>query len=167
VRVAASLKNRTAPANVIVQRLANASSSDRLAGALTALGRVVKTIFILRYLSDRALRHRVQLQLNRGEARHELVGRCLFFANRGEFRSGDAEEIMNKASCLSLLSNAVLVWNTLRITEIVNQLRAAGHPIGNQDIARVSPLIHAHLIPNGTYRFGDEEESQPTYAAAS
>ena len=33
VRVAASLKNRTAPANVIVQRLGNASSSDRLGAA--------------------------------------------------------------------------------------------------------------------------------------
>ena len=59
--------------------------------------------------ADPELRYRVQLQLNRGEARHELVGRCLFFANRGEFRSGDAEEIMNKASSHSLLSNAVLV----------------------------------------------------------
>ena len=167
VRVAASLKNRTAPANVIVQRLANASSSDRLAGALTALGRIVKTIFVLRYLSDPQLRYRVQLQLNRGEARHELAGRCLFFANRGEFRSGDAEEIMNKASSLSLLSNAVLVWNTLRITEIVNQLRAAGHTITDQDLARVSPLMHAHVIPNGTYRFSDEEEPERMYAAAS
>ena len=167
VRVAASLKNRTAPANVIVQRLANASSSDRLAGALTALGRIVKTIFVLRYLSNPELRYRVQLQLNRGEARHELAGRCLFFANRGEFRSGDAEEIMNKASCLSLLSNAVLVWNTLRITEIVNQLRAAGHTIADQDLARVSPLMHTHVIPNGTYRFSDEEEPERMYAAAS
>jgi TnpA family transposase len=167
VRVAASLKNRTAPANVIVQRLANASSSDRLASALTALGRVVKTIFILRYLSDPDLRHRVQLQLNRGEARHELVGRCLFFANRGEFRSGDAEEIMNKASCLSLLSNAVLVWNTLRIAEIVNQLRVAGHAIADQDLARVSPLMHSHVIPNGTYRFSDAEEPGGVFAAAS
>jgi TnpA family transposase len=167
VRVAASLKNRTAPANVIVQRLANSSSSDRLARALTALGRVVKTIFILRYLADADLRSHVQLQLNRGEARHELVGRCLFFANRGEFRSGDAEEIMNKASCLSLLSNAVLVWNTLRMTEIINQLRAAGHEIADRDLARVSPIMHAHVIPNGTYRFGDEEESGRLYAAAS
>ena len=167
VRVAASLKNRTAPANVIVQRLVNASSADRLAGALTALGRVVKTIFILRYLSDAPLRHRVQLQLNRGEARHELVARCLFFANRGEFRTGDAEEIMNKASCLSLLSNAVLVWNTLRIAEIVNQLRATGHAVADHDLARVSPLMHAHVIPNGTYRFADEEEPGRMYAAAS
>jgi TnpA family transposase len=43
----------------------------------------------------------------------------LFFANRGEFRSGDYEEIMNKASCLSLLSNAVLVWNTMAIMKII------------------------------------------------
>jgi TnpA family transposase len=131
--VAASLKNRTAPPNAIVQRLANSSSSDRLAAALTALGRVVKTIYILRYLSDPELRQRVQLHLNRGEARHELVGRCLFFANRGEFRSGDTEEILNKASYLSLLSNAVLVWNTLRIAEIVEPLRAAGHETADQD----------------------------------
>jgi TnpA family transposase len=107
------------------------------------------------------------LQLNRGEARHELVGRCLFFADRGEFRSGDAEEIMNKASCLSLLSNAVLVWNTLRIAEIVNQLRAEGNAIADQDLARASPLMHGHVIPNGTYRFADEEERRPIYAAAS
>jgi TnpA family transposase len=167
VRVAASLKNRTAPANVIVQRLANSSSSDRLAGALTALGRVVKTVFILRYLSDPELRHRVQLQLNRGEARHELAGRCLFFANRGEFRTGDAEEIMNKASCLALLSNAVLVWNTLRIAEIINQLRAAGHEIADQDLARVSPIMHRHVMPNGTYHFGDEEAPPPMYAAVN
>jgi len=114
---------------------------------------VVKAIFILRYLSDQDLNHRVQLQLNRGEARHELVGRCLLFANCGEFRSGDAEELMNKASCLSLLSNAVLVWNTLRIAEVVDQLRAAGHTIAHEDLARVSPLMHAHVIPNGTYLF--------------
>jgi hypothetical protein len=44
----------------------------------------------------------------------------------------------------------VLVWNTLRITEIVNQLRAAGHTIADQDLARVSPLMHTHVIPNGT-----------------
>jgi len=70
-------------------------------------------------------------------------------------------------SSLSLLSNAVLVWNTLRITEIVNQLRAAGHTIADQDLARVSPLMHTHVIPNGTYRFSDEEEPERMHAAAS
>ena len=56
-----------------------------------------------------------------------------------------------KASCLSLLSNAVLVWNTVHIARIVDQLRAAGHAVQDDDLARVSPLAHAHVIPNGSY----------------
>lgn len=153
VRVTASLKNRTAPANVIIQRLANSSPSDRLAKALTALGRAIKTIYILRYIHDEPLRSRVQLQLNRGESRHDLVARCLFFANRGEFRTGDLEEIMNKASCLSLLSNAVLVWNTIHMGQIVDRLRAAGEEVLDAHLAHISPLAFGHIIPNGTYWF--------------
>jgi hypothetical protein len=64
---------------------------------------------------------------------------------------GDYEEVMNKASCLSLLSNVVLVWNTVHIAGIVDQLRAAGHEMKDEDLARVSPLAHAHVIPNGSY----------------
>jgi hypothetical protein len=77
----------------------------------------------------------------------------LFFANRGEFRSGDYEEIMNKASCLTLLSNAVLVWNTMAIMKTVTELRAAGETILDEDLTRISPLMHQHVIPNGTYHF--------------
>jgi Tn3 transposase DDE domain-containing protein len=51
-----------------------------------------------------------------GESWHELARR-LFFANQGAFRTGDYEEIMNKVSALAVLSNAVLVWNTVRMTE--------------------------------------------------
>ncbi len=142
----ASLRNRVASAHVVLQRLANASPADRVAKALTALGRIVKTIYILRYIHEEDLRRRVQLQLNRGESRHALA-RWLFFGNRGEFRSGDYEEIMNKASCLSLLSNAVLVWNTMAIMKIVTQLRAAGETIPDEDLARISPLMHQHVFP--------------------
>lgn len=150
VRLAASLKDRLTPAHVVMQRLANANASDRLAGALTQLGRLMKTLHILRYIHEAPLRDAIQLQLNRGEFRH-ILAKSLFFANWGGFRSGDYEEVMNKASCLSLLSNAVLVWNTVHIARIVEQLRAAGHEVRDEDLARVSPLAHAHVIPNGSY----------------
>jgi TnpA family transposase len=150
VRLAASLKDRLTPAHVVMQRLVNANASDRLAGALSQLGRLMKTLHILRYIQEEPLRDAIQLQLNRGEFRH-ILAKSLFFANWGTFRSGDYEEVMNKASCLSLLSNAVLVWNTVHIAGIVDQLRAAGHVVEDEDLARVSPLIHAHVIPNGSY----------------
>jgi TnpA family transposase len=150
VRLAASLKDRLAPAHVVMQRLANANASDRLAGALSQLGRMMKTLHILRYIQEEPLRDAIQLQLNRGEFRH-ILAKALFFANQGSFRSGDYEDVMNKASCLSLLSNAVLVWNTVHIAHIIDQLRAAGHEVKDEDLARVSPLAHAHVIPNGSY----------------
>jgi TnpA family transposase len=150
VRIAASLKDRLTAAHVIMQRLTGAGPADRVAKALTALGRVAKTTHILRYIHEEPLRRKVQLQLNRGEFRH-ILAKWLFFANQGAFRSGDYEEIMNKASCLSLLSNAVLIWNTVQIDRIVGQLRTAGHVVLDEDLARVSPLLHAHITPNGSY----------------
>jgi hypothetical protein len=58
---------------------------------------------------------------------------------------------MNKATCLSLLSNAVVVWNTMQMTRIIAQLRASGETITDGELARVSPLASSHVIPNGTY----------------
>ena len=98
----------------------------------------MKTIHILRYIQEAPLRDAIHLQLNRGEFRH-ILAKSLFFANWSSFRSGDYEEVMNKASCPSLLSNAVLVWNTVHIARIVGQLRAAGHEMRDEDLARVSP----------------------------
>ena len=114
------------------------------------MGRLAKTVHILRYLHEEPLRRLVQLQLNRGEFRHTLA-KWLFFANQGAFRTGDYEEIMNKASCLSLLSNAVLVWNTVQIERIVGQLRATGNIVLDEDLSRVSPLFRRHITPNGSY----------------
>jgi TnpA family transposase len=157
MRVALSLKQRTAPAHVIVQRLTNSFPSDRLSRAMTNLGRIIKTQYILRYLTDRDLRRTVQLQLNKGEYRHKLPRR-IFFADQGEFTTGDYEEIMNKASCLSLVSNAILYWNTLKITDIVENLRAQEEDVDQETLSHISLLPFKHVVPNGTYFIEDMEQ---------
>ncbi|MEM9449538.1 MAG: Tn3 family transposase [Cyanobacteria bacterium P01_E01_bin.6] len=154
LRVATSLKQRTAPAHVIVQRLTNSYPADRLSKAFTHLGRILKTQYILRYLTDANLRQTVQLQLNKGEYRHKLPRR-IFFADQGEFTTGDYEEIMNKASCLSLISNAILYWNTMKINDIVTKLRAQGEIIEDETLAHISLMPFKHVIPNGTYFIDD------------
>lgn len=154
IRVAISLKKRTAPAHVIVRRLTNSFPSDRLAKAFTNLGRIIKTEYILRYITDPELRRTVQLQLNKGEYRHRLP-RWVFFANQGEFCVGDYEEIMNKASCLSLVSNAILYWNTIRINEIVESLRSQGEQVDDDALSHISLLPYKHVLPSGTYFIED------------
>ncbi len=156
IRVAYSLINRTAPAHIVVQRLMNSYPSDRLSKAFTNLGRIIKTQYILRYLTDKKLRLAVQRQLNKGEYRHKLP-RWIFFASQGEFTVGDYEEIMNKASCLSLVSNAILYWNTLRIQTIVDDLRLQGEDISDETLSHISLLPYRHVLPNGTYFIEDFE----------
>ena len=119
----------------------------------TQLGRLIKTQYILRYITEPELRRKVQIQLNKGEYRHKL-SRWIFFANQGEFQTGDYEEIMHKASCLSLVSNAILYWNTRKIDPIVSQLRLQNTEIADDTVARVSLLPYKHVIPNGTYFIG-------------
>jgi TnpA family transposase len=155
VRVAASLKHRIVRAHVVAQRLVNGAASNRLALALTHLGRLVKTIYLLRYLDDPLLRQQVRTQLSRGEARHDLA-RSLFFADQGLFRSGDYYQMMNRASCLSLLSNAVLVYNTLRIARMLEQAHAQGQTFTPEALAHISPLMYRHVIVNGTYDFSPD-----------
>lgn len=155
MRVVISLKQKTAPAHVIVQRLTNSSPSDRLTMAFTNLGRIIKTEYILRYLTDKDLRQTVQRQLNKGEYRHKLP-RWIFFADQGEFTTGDYEEIMNKASSLSFVSNAILYWNTIKINDVVEQLRQQGEDIDDKTLSHISLLPYKHVLPNGTYFIEDE-----------
>jgi TnpA family transposase len=150
LRVALSLKQQTVPAHIVVQRLTTSFPSDRLSKAVTHLGRIIKTQYILRSLTEPELRRTVQRQLNKGEYRHKLPRR-IFFADQGEFTTGDYEAIMNKASCLSLVSNAILYWNTLKIADIVDQLRQQGETVEEEMLAHISLLPFKHVLPNGTY----------------
>jgi TnpA family transposase len=154
IHVTHSLKKRTAPAHVIVQRLTNSFPANRLSKAFTNLGRIIKTEYILRYLTDAELRRTVQLQLNKGEYRHKLP-RWIFFANQGEFTTGDYEEIMNKASCLSFVSNTILYWNTIKINDIVESLRQQGEKIDDETLSHISLLPFKHVLPNGAYFIED------------
>ena len=102
------------------------------------------------YITDPELRGRVQRQLNKGEHRHAL-SRWIFFANQGKFQTGDYEEIMNKASRLSLVSNAVLYWNTVKKSEIIGQPKTNGENISDETLSHISLLSHRHVVSMGTY----------------
>jgi Tn3 transposase DDE domain len=63
---------------------------------------------------------------------------------------------MNKASCLSLVSNTILFWNTIKIDGILETLKSQGTMIEDETLSHVPLLPFKHVLPNGTY-FIDEE----------
>jgi hypothetical protein len=66
---------------------------------------------------------------------------------------------MNKASCLSLVSNAILYWNTIKINDIVESLRQQGEDIADETLSHISLLPFRHVLPNGTYFIDELDEN--------
>src|SRR5919197_215691 len=152
VRVAASRKTRIVRANGSARRLASRAASPRWAKALRPLGQLVRTISLLRYLHDPVIRQQVRTQLKRGAARQALA-QWLFCAEQGLVRSGDDSQMMNRARCVSGLSNAVWVYNTVRLGRVLEPAKAPGQACTPAAVAHLSPLVRRHVLVNGTYDF--------------
>ena len=128
MRVAGALKLGWVTASLLIGKLQSYPRKNRLTRALQEYGRLVKTIFILRYLESEQFRRRINTQLNKGEALHGLR-EFLLFANKGVLRKKQEGELMNQAGCLNLVTNAVVTWNTVYMAAVIDQLRAerGGH----------------------------------------
>jgi hypothetical protein len=95
-------------------------------------------------------------QLNKGEALHDLRA-SLMIANKGQLRRKRGEDLVNQASCLNLVTNAIVVWNTVYMAAVVAQLKAEGYPVQDSDLARIWPTRYEHINVYGRYHFNLEE----------
>jgi Tn3 transposase DDE domain len=114
--------------------------------------RLIKTNFVLAWLVDEELRHRVGRQLNKGEQLHALR-RFLFYANEGHVRHRTPEQQTSQALCLSVVVNAIIVWNTVYTQRVLDQLRADGQLITTSEIEQISPLPYQHINAYGHHAF--------------
>ncbi|MBI3326212.1 MAG: Tn3 family transposase [Nitrospinae bacterium] len=159
LRLAGSLKLGWVSASLFISKLQAYPRQNVLARVLKEYGKLIKTIFILRYLESEAYRRRINTQLNKGEALHALRD-VLFVADKGVMRRKQEEAQTNQAMCLNLLTNAVVVWNTVYMQAVLDQLRTEGYPIQEDDVAHLSPARFEHINPYGKYYFAIDEERQ-------
>ena len=78
------------------------------------------------------------------ESLHRLA-RKIFHGQRGELRQAYREGQEDQLGALGLVLNAVVLWNTRYTGAAVDQLRAQGHQVADEDAARLSPLADAHI----------------------
>ena len=152
IRLAGSLKLGHLKAAGIMRTLQVRDKPTTLARALAEIGRIAKTVHILRYVDDPAFRRRVLTQLNHTELRHRL-GRRIHHGERGEIRSPLRQGQEEQLGCLGLALNAVVHWNTIYMQEAIQQARADGMEVRPDDLAHLSPLIWRHLSFLGRYDF--------------
>jgi TnpA family transposase len=134
LRLAGSLKLGFGQAGGLMRTLQTHDRPTRLARALEELGRIIKTVYMLRYIDDEAYRRRIVTHLNRGEGRHKLA-RIIFHGKRGELRQRYREGQEDQLGALGLVANAsfcgtLFIW--------MRRLPNCG-PMGSTSATKTSP----------------------------
>ncbi|MBV8384935.1 MAG: Tn3 family transposase [Planctomycetaceae bacterium] len=150
LRLAASIRQGTVTASLMLRKLGSYPRQNGLAVALRELGRIERSLFTLDWLQDVELRRRVQAGLNKGEARNALA-RAVFFNRLGEVRDRSFENQRYRASGLNLVTAAIVLWNTVYLERAIRAIRDRGHAVDQALLQHLSPLGWEHINLTGDY----------------
>jgi TnpA family transposase len=150
LRLASSIRQGTVTASLMLRKLGSYPRQNGLAVALRELGRIERTLFALDWMQNVELRRRVQIGLNKGEAKNSLA-RAVFLNRLGELRDRSFENQRYRASGLNLVVAAIVLWNTVYLERAVQALRGSGKDVDDKLLSHLSPLGWEHINLTGDY----------------
>jgi TnpA family transposase len=167
LRVALSIKLGRITASTILRKLGSNSRKNKLYQAFRELGRVVRTGFLLKYLSDKELREIIHAATCKSETFNRFA-QWLMFGSEGIIAENNRDEQRKVIKYNHLVANCVSFYNVSGITAILNDLAKENYPISKETLASLSPFITSHLNRFGDYPLDfDMEIPSLTYSLMS
>jgi TnpA family transposase len=134
--------------STLLRKLGNYSRNNRVYLAYRELGRVVRTIFLLDYISDPKMREEIHANTNKVEA---FNGFAKWINFGGEIlQENDPEEQEKLIKFNNLVANALIFQNVIDQTRIIKDLVDDGFNVKAEDLMTLSPYLTSHIK-----RFGD------------
>lgn len=149
MRIVLSIKAGKLMPSTLLRKLNSYSTKNRLYQTLRELGRVGRTMFLLKYISEPAIRQQITACTNIVETYHRFVD-WVHFGKHGVITENDPEEQEKRLKYLDLVASAVIFQNAVDMSLAVQQLSAEGYPIDRKALATMSPYLTGQLK-----RFGD------------
>ena len=150
MRVVLSIQEGKISSDVLLRRLSTYSRRNNFYKAFREIGRVVRTIQLLRFCSDAQLRRRTTAETNKVESYNRFSSWCRF-GNAGVIADNDPEEQEKILKFSTLLTNAVIFHTTLDMMMVIRALIDEGWTIAPEDLAVLSPYLTARIQRFGVY----------------
>ena len=155
VKYATALRLGTAETETILRRFTRDNIKHPTYQTLAELGKVKKTIFLCRYLHVEALRQEVQEALNVIERWNGTNG-FIFFGKGGEVATNRLEDQEISVLSLHLLQICLVYINPLMIQNVLSNPTWMDR-MTDEDFRALSPLIHSHVNPYGSFELDMEK----------
>ena len=157
LRLVTTIQLKENTASDIFRRLNSYSRQHALYQTLKAFGQIIKSLFILRYIDDLALRQAIEKQLNKIELANRFT-RAVAVGSPREFIQTEKGEQEIAEACNRLIKNSIICWNYLYLTRQIEKAPNAG---AKENLLRLiaihSPMSWAHINMLGEYDFSDEK----------
>jgi TnpA family transposase len=154
-RIMASLAQKDVTQATIVRKLSSYARQNQTKKALWELDNILRTLYILDFIDDPALRQSVQKALNRGESYHRMR-RAISYVNSGKFRVKTEAEQQVWNECSRLIANAIIYYNTLLLSRVYEQKVAAGDLEALNILKSTSPVAWRDINLIGNFDFTTE-----------
>jgi TnpA family transposase len=136
--------------STLLRKLTNYSRKNRLYQAFREVGRVVRTVFLLKYLTDKELREQITATTNKVEA-YKRFSKWVAFGGDQIIAENDPVEQEKRIKYTDLIANAVILQNTVDLTYALRDLAAEGYAIQQADVAALSPFWTSQIRRFGEY----------------
>lgn len=121
LRLMVSLKLGKTTAYQVFKRLNSYAKQNPLEAAFKEFGRIIQTIFILKYYDDLELRQAIEKQLSHVELMNRF-SKVVFFGQNQEFQAATKEEQERIILCRSIIQNAIVLWNYLYLSDLLSKV---------------------------------------------
>jgi TnpA family transposase len=149
MKVAISIREGELSSITLLRRLRHDSKRNKIYRAFRELGRVIRTMVLLRYVSDATLRENITRATNMVES-YNNFSKWIGFGNNGVIAENDPEEQEKAIKFNTLVADLVMYQTTLDMSLVLNQLRSEGEVVHRADAAIMSPYQEDNVR-----RFGD------------
>ncbi|MDR0769576.1 MAG: Tn3 family transposase [Burkholderiales bacterium] len=160
LRVAVSIKLGKISASTILRRLGSHNRRNKVYFAFRELGKVIRTMFLLRYISDVELRKVIHAETNKTEQFHRFA-KLLFFGGEGIIAENLRHEQRKLIKYNHLVANMVILHNVVQMTRVLTQMGAEGIEITPEMLAGVKPYRLEAINRFGDYTLDFRREIAP------
>jgi TnpA family transposase len=160
LRVAISISRGKVRSSTILRKLGTESRKNKLYVAFRELGRAIRTLFLLDFISDEQLRRTINASTNTVETWNGFV-QWVAFGGEGVIRQNDREEQRKIIRYNHLVANLVVFHNVVSMTRGLQELIDEGIAVTPEIISRLSPYKTEHINRFGTYELRFDRVPQP------
>lgn len=135
--------------SMLLRKLNSNNRRNKLYRAFRELGRVTRTLFLLRYISEADFRQTIRAETTKIESYNDFLDWITF--GGPVIKSGDPVEQTKQVKYSDLIANSIMLHNVAALTKVLATMAKEGYKITKELLASLSPFIREQIRRFGRY----------------